>query len=1282
MEAGLAVGDHSGSLTVASGELSETVALSGSVTALPVAATPTFSPAGGTYSEAQTVTITCETEGATIHYTLNGDDPDENSPAYIEALTIATTTTVKAIAVKNGYDNSEIASATYSIVEPQQEKAFTLITSTDALATGEKYIVVGLNDNVYKALGKQNSNNRAAVEVAPSGSTIITTPATLPSEDAIFELTLGQDSTGYWTLFDAANQGYLYAASSSSNYLRTQATNDANGQWTISIANDGVATVIAQGANTRNTLRYNSGSSLFSCYDANNSQKDVYIYKAGDMPQPEPELAVAPATLSGFTYTFGSGPSTTQTLSVSGSNLEANVVLTATQGFEVALSADGTFAANLTLTPSNGTLAATDIHVRMAAGLEVDDYTGSLTVTSGELSQTVALSGSVTALPVVATPTFSPEGGTCFVAQSVTITCETDGATIHYTLNGNDPDESSPVYSEALTITTTTTVKAIAVKEGFTNSAVASATYTFPSLITIAEARALANDEYALVQGVVTLIDGRNVYVQDATAGIDLYLNSNTVPSSLALGDLVKAYGKKTVYNGLVELSDIDGSNADKFSIVSSGNSLPLAVKTIAEILADHTTGADQFQATRVKVESATLGAINTNSNTTLTQGESTINIYKIPALTGIAEGDIVDVTAVIGCYNNAQLRVALATDVELVSQPTPTLTVAPASLSGFTYTFGSGPSTTQTLSVSGSNLTANVTVTAPEGFEVALSADGTFAANLTLSPNDGNLAATDVYVRMDAELSVGDHYGSLTVASGELSETVALSGTVTVMPIVATPTFDPTEGTYTEAQTVTIACATEGATIHYTTDGSEPTLNSLVYSSPLTIAETTTVKAFAVKDGFTPSETAEATYTIQSSVAVFNQDWEGEMHGWTFVDVEGEMSWTVAQYQGNHYAYANGYNHGANIDWCISPAFDLGDYINPVLNFRTAMKFTGNDLEVYFSNNYNGTDPTTATWTQLSCALSQGNYNWVESGDIDLSGFNGSNCYIGFKYTCTESAAAAWEVDDITLSSQTTIPSITATPIALSGFSYIVGNGPSAEQSFTVSGLNLTANLTIEGRTDFEISLTQGANFNAQSTITLTPSNGTVEQTTIYVRMKAGLTIGEYEDDILIASTGADEVEVTCIGSVLELPEPGGDYVHITDVNALSDGIKVILAARYSQNANAYLAIGNTLDSGKLNTTECTINGEALPSSIVDNEDSYYWTVAITDGGYTFTNANGQMIGYGASGTNFVMGGEKTEWTINSGVSPETSLVPNYQGFNIVNTTNDSRAFAGTCPQ
>ena len=110
-------------------------------------ANPTFSVAGGSFIAAQTVELACETEGAKIYYTLDGTDPTNASAEYATALNIATTTTVKAIAIKNAVA-SDIVSATYTIVnttgDGSKEKPFT-VADLYALNNGMsgKYWVVG-----------------------------------------------------------------------------------------------------------------------------------------------------------------------------------------------------------------------------------------------------------------------------------------------------------------------------------------------------------------------------------------------------------------------------------------------------------------------------------------------------------------------------------------------------------------------------------------------------------------------------------------------------------------------------------------------------------------------------------------------------------------------------------------------------------------------------------------------------------------------------------------------------------------------------------------------------------------------------------------------------------------------------------------------------------------------------------------------------------------------------------------------------------------------------------
>ena len=124
------------------------------------------------------------------------------------------------------------------------------------------------------------------------------------------------------------------------------------------------------------------------------------------------------------------------------------------------------------------------------------------------------------------------------------------------------------------------------------------------------------------------------------------------------------------------------------------------------------------------------------------------------------------------------------------------------------------------------------------------------------------NLYTTDIPTKTDA----GTYYvwyKACGDANHSDSEPDSVTVTIGETETVATPAFSPDAGTYTEAQSVTISCETTGATIYYTTDGSDPSASSTKYSSAIAVGETTTIKAIAVKDGMTDSSVASATYTI-----------------------------------------------------------------------------------------------------------------------------------------------------------------------------------------------------------------------------------------------------------------------------------------------------------------------------------------------------------------------------------------------------------------------------------
>jgi PKD repeat protein len=166
--------------------------------------------------------------------------------------------------------------------------------------------------------------------------------------------------------------------------------------------------------------------------------------------------------------------------------------------------------------------------------------------------------------------------------------------------------------------------------------------------------------------------------------------------------------------------------------------------------------------------------------------------------------------------------------------------------------------------------------------------------------------------------------------------------------------------------------------------------------------------------DGTAPE--ASATTTSVVMYEDFNWSWMA----WQTISVVGDQLWTRNNNfgpDGTPCAYMNGYSGGAqnNEDWLISPPMNLGAYTGEVLTFYTAKNFSGPDLEVKYSNNYDGGgNPASATWTDLSATLSSGGYAWTHSGNISLSGVSGSAVYIAFVYNSTTSGAALWEVDNV----------------------------------------------------------------------------------------------------------------------------------------------------------------------------------------------------------------------------------------------------------------------------
>ena len=168
----------------------------------------------------------------------------------------------------------------------------------------------------------------------------------------------------------------------------------------------------------------------------------------------------------------------------------------------------------------------------------------------------------------VATPTFSPGGGTFSTAQSVSISDSTSGATIHYTTDGSTPTTSSTTYSGPIPVSSgTVTIKAIGAKSGDTTSSVASATYTISS----GGGTTVATPSFSPGGG--TFSTAQTVTISDSTSGASIrYTTDGSTPSETA----------GTLYSGPVSISSTTTLKAIAFKSGDTDSSVASATYTIS----------------------------------------------------------------------------------------------------------------------------------------------------------------------------------------------------------------------------------------------------------------------------------------------------------------------------------------------------------------------------------------------------------------------------------------------------------------------------------------------------------------------------------------------------------------------------------------------------------------------------------------------------------------------------------------------------------------------------
>ncbi len=398
--------------------------------------------------------------------------------------------------------------------------------------------------------------------------------------------------------------------------------------------------------------------------------------------------------------------------------------------FRVGVSTTGTAPANFTIISGAGYIEAPVTWTEYSYNLSA--YSGNVYVGIQCVSNDafiffvddVLVSGST---QVVATPTFSPVGGTYPAPQIVTLSCSTSGAVIRYTTNGTEPTEASTTYSAPINVATNMTIKAKGFKTGWTPSATATATYVITGTVATPTFNPVGGT-YPAAQNVTLSCSTSGAVIRYTTNGTEPTEASPTysAPINVATNMTIKAKGFKTGWTP---------SSTATATYVITGT---VATPTFSPVGGTYPTSL------LVTLACSTAGATirYTTNNTEPTEAS--------PAYT-------------------APIEIPLQTTLTLKAK----------------------------------------------GFKTGWTPSATASA------------------------------------------------TYTVTGTVATPEFDPPQGTYGSAQSVSLICATPGAQIRYTLNGSDPQETSSLYSAPIPIQSTTTVKIRAYKSNWTPSAINTALYQI-----------------------------------------------------------------------------------------------------------------------------------------------------------------------------------------------------------------------------------------------------------------------------------------------------------------------------------------------------------------------------------------------------------------------------------
>src|SRR5882724_6720313 len=846
------VGFTGGTGTLTSSQKIETWTFISQPPVLSAAATPAFSLAPGTYLNAQTVTLSDATAGATIFYTLDGTTPNTSVGGstfqYSAAITVSSSKTIKAIATAPNFSASAVASAPYVIQTQTAAPTFSPAPGTYVAAQSVTLASTTSGALIFYTLDGTTPNSSVGGSTfqytGPLSVSATTTIKAIATASGFFASNV---SAGTYTI-NTSGSGVINFGSGF-----TTGTMILNGKATINttrlrVIDGGVNEHSAAwfGTLTNASAFTNDFSFQFTGGTAPTGDGFMFVIQnsattalgpAGgglgygpDNPSRTDPTSILKSVGIKFDLYSNNGEGVNSTgLYLNGASpttpavtIPTPVNLHTTDTFNVHMVYDGT---TLTMTITDSVTAASfttswTVNIPGALGssfgyMGFTGGTGGATVIADVISWTYNASG---ATAQTAAPTFSPAGGTYATTQSVTLSDTTAGAAIFYTLDGTTPNTtvggSTFQYSSPISISSNTTITAVAIASGFSKSATASAAYVIQPPAA-APAFSPVAGTYAAVQSVT---------LTDTTSGATIYYTTNGSTPTTA----------SAVYSGPIAVNSITTINAiataPGFSQSAVGTALytinlpPTATPTFSPVAGTYTTTQS------ITISDTASGAAiyyTTNGTTPTTSSTKYVNPITASANTTI------NAIALAPGFSQS----AVATAAYIITPPAATPTFSPV---GGTY------ATTQSVTIKD----------ATAGASIFFTTDGT--------------TPTTASTKFTTPITVSSNATINAIATApNFSQSAVGTAAYAITPPAATPTFTPAPGSYASAQSVTINDATAGATIYYTTNGSTPTTASTVYAGPIAVSVNTTINAIATAPNFSQSAVASGFYSIGSTPAI-----------------------------------------------------------------------------------------------------------------------------------------------------------------------------------------------------------------------------------------------------------------------------------------------------------------------------------------------------------------------------------------------------------------------------